>query len=372
MKILFLLSRIEKSGVCLHTLDLAQGLAREGHELQMITGGVTDPENAYLNEIKRQFEDLGMEIKYFKTPGGNLFKKIFLALISIIQILAWIAGSKADIIHSQSPYMTFLPWLLRKKYVTTVHNVQLVKNIKYKNPTALIAISEESRDYAITHLGAKPDSISIVCHGVSKRYARHLSALEKSKLRNSLDISEDKTIIGFVGRITVEKGLDILIEAVDQHLPSKWKEKVQLVFLGDFYSDDDEKFLRQEIEASGISDRIRMVSFRDPLPFYNIFDIFVLPSKSEAFGLVCVEAMLCGCCTIRTNTNGALDQIEHGVDGFIFENGDARALAGIILQLMKNPELATTVSQNGFQKALDHFTIETMTSNTLEVYKRII
>lgn len=372
MKILFLLSRIEKSGVCIHTLDLAQGLAQEGHQLQMITGGVTDPENAYLNEIKAQFEDLGIAIKYFNTPKGNLLNKAITSVISILRILGWILKSKADVIHSQSPYMTFLPWLLRRKYVTTVHNVQLVKNIKYKNPTALIAISEESKQYAIAHLGARSNSVSVVCHGVSKRYATHLSAAEKSKLKKDLGISEDKVIIGFVGRITVEKGLDVLIRAVDQHLPHKLKEKVQLVFLGDFYSEFDQQSLKQAIATSGIADKLTKVSFQDPLPFYNIFDIFVLPSKSEAFGLVCVEAMLCGCCTIRTDTNGALDQIEHGVDGFIFPNEDSESLAEIIQQLMENPEQAANISRNGFQKALDNFTIETMTSNTLKVYEKII
>jgi len=372
MKILFLLSRIEKSGVCIHTLDLAQGLVSEGHDLLMITGGITDPENAYLKEIKANFENLGMEIKYFKTPRGNLFNKAFISLISIIRILVWIKSSKADIIHSQSPYMTFLPWLLRKKYLTTVHNVQLVKNIKYKNPTALIAISKESKEYAVQQLGARRASVSIVCHGVSKRYTEHLSIQEKNDLRNQYNISEDQTVIGFVGRITVEKGLDVLIDAIDNHLPPVLKSKIHLVFLGDFYSDFDEQFLNKAIAASGISERISMVSFQDPLPFYNIFDIFVLPSKVEAFGLVCVEAMLCGSCVIRTNTNGALDQIEHGVDGFIFPNEDAKSLAEIIQKLMENPQLAASISGKGFQKALDNFTIETMTRNTLKVYEKII
>ena len=372
MKILFLLSRIEKSGVCLHTLDLAQGLAQEGHIMLMITGGVTDTENHYLNNIKKQFEGLGMEVKYFRTPKGSLFNKAVISLISIVQILVWIIRSKADVIHSQSPYMTFLPWLLRRKYVTTVHNVQLVKNIKYKNPTALIAISEESKEYAITHLGAKSSAISIVCHGVSKRYADHLSVQEKKDFRNQQGLPADKFIIGFVGRITVEKGLDVLIDAVDQYLPKNLKEKVQLVFLGDFYSEYDEQFLKKIIADSGIAGQISMISFQDPLPFYNIFDIFVLPSKSEAFGLVCVEAMLCGCCTIRTNTNGAMDQIEHGVDGFIFENEDSETLAETINNLMENPELVTSVAQKGYQKALKNFTIATMTNKTLEVYSKII
>ena len=372
MKILFLLSRIEKSGVCLHTLDLAEGLAKDGHQLHMITGGVTDRENPYLMEIEGKFKQLGMEITYFKTPEGNPLKKGLVAIMAILKILVKILNTKADVIHSQSPYMTFLPWLLKKKYITTVHNVQLVKNIKYKNPTHLIAISKESKEYGVTHLGAKRSDISIVYHGISERYATHLSQKEKEALRNQMGIPLKAIIIGFVGRITVEKGLDILIQAVDQHLPKQHQEAVHLVFLGDFYSDFDEQFLKQAINNSGIKDRISAVSFRDPLPYYNIFDIFVLPSKSEAFGLVCVEAMMSGCCTIRTDTNGADDQIEHGVDGFIFQNEDAEALGRIIQKIMEDPQLAATITKNGIKKALDNFTIERMTKNTLAVYRKII
>ena len=55
MHILFLLSRIEKNGVTLHTLDLAKGLIAEGHQLTMLTGGITDAENPYLLEIEKEF-----------------------------------------------------------------------------------------------------------------------------------------------------------------------------------------------------------------------------------------------------------------------------------------------------------------------------
>jgi glycosyltransferase involved in cell wall biosynthesis len=253
-----------------------------------------------------------------------------------------------------------------------VHNVQLVKNIKYKNPTALIAISKASKAYAVTHLGAASNSISVVCHGVSKRYANRLTEQEQNNLRKQYGFSKSSFLIGFVGRITVEKGLDILIAAIDKHLAPDLKENINLVFLGDFYSEADELYLSRVIDDSKIKDQITMVPFQDPLPFYNIFDIFVLPSRSEAFGLVCVEAMLCGCCTIRTDTNGAEDQIAHGVDGFIFQNGDAKALGGIIQNLMENPAMAATVAENGRKKALEHFTIETMTKKTLEVYSKIV
>jgi glycosyltransferase involved in cell wall biosynthesis len=372
MKVLFLLSRIEKSGVAIHTLDLAQGLVQSGHRLTMITGGMTDSNNDYLLEIKRRFEEMGVQIKTFKTPRGNFISKVFTSVLSVLRILWWIQRAKPDVIHAQSPYMTFLPWILRKKFVSTVHNVQLVKNIKYKNPTQLIAISKESKDYAVDKLGASRESVTVVCHGVSKRYSSTLSPEKKKEFRRQLGISETAVVIGYVGRITIEKGLDVLIEAVEKYLPSHLAEEVQIAFLGDYFNEEDEKWLSDILSKSALSDNIRLFPFQDPYPFYNIFDIFVLPSKSEAFGLVCVEAMMCKCCTVRTDTNGALDQIDHGKEGFIFPKGDSEALAKILLHILQNPELALAISANGRKKALENFTIESMTEKTLEVYNKVV
>ncbi|HMB62441.1 MAG TPA: glycosyltransferase family 4 protein [Eudoraea sp.] len=372
MKILFLLSRIEKSGVAIHTLDLAEGLVQRGHELTMITGGITDKDNDYLLGIKRKFDELGVQIKTFKAPQGNILGKAFTSVLSILRIMWWIQRSKADVIHAQSPYMTFLPWIMRKKFVSTVHNVQLVKNIKYKNPTELIAISRESKEYAVDKLGARRESVTVVCHGVSRRYSNVFTSEEKKEFRREQGISDSTIVIGFVGRITIEKGLDVLIEAVEKYLPPHLHKDVACIFLGDYFSEEDERWFVNLMSRSDLSDRIRIVPFQDPYPFYNIFDIFVLPSKSEAFGLVCVEAMMCGCCTVRTDTNGALDQIDHGKDGYIFPNGDAEALAKILQYIMQNPEQISFISANGRKKALEHFTIEAMTEKTLEVYKKVL
>ncbi len=372
MKILFLLSRIEKSGVTLHTLDLAQGLVKQGHQITMITGGVTDDNNEYLIKILDGFNALNIEIKTFKTPKGNIINRILTSISSIFQILVWISISKTDIIHSQSPYMTFLPWMLGKKFITTVHNVQLVENLKYKNPTQLIAISRESKSYAIETLGAKSNRVSVVCHGISKRYENTIPESEKIALKAKYGILENSIIIGFVGRITLEKGLDVLISAVEHHLPHALSDKIHLIFLGDYFNEEDKKWLEDIISKSSIAKQITIVPFQDPKPFYHIFDVFVLPSLSEAFGLVCVEAMMSGCCTIRTDTNGALDQITHGEDGFIFQNGDARELSQIIELIIQNPNLKKAVARKGKEKAIANFTVDAMTSKTVVIYQKII
>lgn len=371
MHILFLLSRIEKNGVTLHTLDLAKGLIAEGHSLTMFTGGITETTNPYLLELEQEFIDHGVKIKIFKTPKGNLLSKVFTSVLSIFVLLKWIIQLKADVIHSQSPYMTFLPWLLGKKFVTTVHNVSLVQNLKYKNPTRLIAISTESKIYGIETLKAKEDTIDIVFHGISERFSKPISEEEKKLLKRKHNIPNDALIMGYVGRITIEKGLDVLIQAIDQYVLKNEQQNIVLVLLGDYFNEED-KFWLTSFQETNQNVNIQIIDFQDPKPIYDIFDIFVLPSNSEAFGLVCVESMMSDCCTVRTDTNGAIDQIEDGKDGFIFPVGDSESLAAIFDKVVPNKKLRAEVAEKGKKKALANFTIKAMTLKTIEVYKKVI
>lgn len=371
MHILFLLSRIEKNGVTLHTLDLAKGLIAEGHQLTMLTGGITDAKNDYLLKIENEFRDLGVNLKIFKTPKGNIISKALISISSILILLKWILQLKADVIHCQSPYMTFLPWLIRKKFVTTVHNVTLVQNLKYKNPTRLIAISTESKTYGIETLKASPDTIDIVFHGISDRFSIPSSEEQKKQVRLKHNISDDALVIGYVGRITIEKGLDVLIRAIEKYISKNEEPKIVLAFLGDYFNEED-KFWLAELQEKYNDVKIHIIDFQDPKPIYDIFDIFVLPSNSEAFGLVCIESMMSDCCTIRTDTIGALDQIEDSVDGFIFPVGDDNALASIFDEMIPNASLRAEVAARGKKTALENFTIKAMTLKTIEVYKNVI
>ena len=371
MRILFLLSRIEKSGVALHTADLIRGLREAGHTVLLVSGGNADPDSPYLKELEDEMRDSVEVFKVFRTPKGSFPARVLAGIFATLQVWYWLLTLRYDILHVQSPYLTFLPWLIGKKYLSTVHNVQLVRNLKYKPPTRLIAISEESREYALAHLGASPDRIDVVCHGISDRYAEPASKIKTREIIKKYDLGEGALRIGFVGRITRDKGLDILIEAV-LRLPASMRKSVQLIFLGDYYSEEDRQWLEDILREVGDRIEIHILPFQDPKPVYDIFDIFVLPSKSEAFGLVCVEAMMSGCCTVRTDTNGARDQIRHGVDGFIYPREDPDALMEILKELIHNPDRRKDVSRKGRERAMQKFTLQSMTENTLGVYKKLL
>ncbi len=370
MKILLLLSRCDQTGMTTHTIDLTEALVGQGHDVTVLIGknmgGHADaPESEMLY---RKFLATGATIVPYPLPEGNSMKG---KVKSVCAIVWYLIRHRYDVLHVQSPYLSFIPWLLRRKFVSTLHVTDLVRCFYYKNATHLIAISKETRAFAKQLYGYRDEDITIVHHGVSRRFATILSDEEKAATKKSLGIPEGKIIVGLVGSVERRKGHDVLLAAVRQ-MPTALREQVHIVFLGSSKDGRTVDWLNGEIERSGLNQQVSWFQYQPPERFYQTFDIFALPSHQEGFGLVVLEAMLSGCCAVRSNTEGAYEQIEDGKSGFVFEDGDVSQLSGILTRLVGDAALRRQVAKAGREKALREFTSDVMARNTVEVYKKVM
>ncbi len=373
MKIVFIVMRLGKDGLATNIRDLAQGMVEQGHELHIITSGFKIKEasdNSFFDELKNKFNTLGIPIHYFKEPKGNPLKKGLLSISSLVRISSLLQKINPDVIHCHSPNLTFIPKLIGRKYVSTVHADTIRPNMRYKHPTLLIAVSEGSKEFTKKVMGSPESSIRMVYHGISERFAMEEPKETLESLKAEFNIPKNKFIIGVVGRITPQKGTDILVEAIGKFLPENIKEQIHVVIVGDYQSEDQKVWLDTMLKEQRL-DNLSVLGFRDPKPFYQLFDVFVLPSRSDTFGLVAVEAMMSGCCTIRSDSNGAYDQIEPGVDGLIFKMDNAQELAQHLESVFLDSTLRSKLAKNGKQKALANFTVGKMVENTLQVYEEL-
>ena len=127
------------------------------------------------------------------------------------------------------------------------------------------------------------------------------SDTKKQGLRQTLELGEDVRIFGAVGRLTEEKGVDDLIEAFIA-------AKLENVVLCVFGEGEMRPQLERLIAEHHMQDSIRLMGYvTDIHPWYHVFDMFVLPSRAETFGLVLLEAMAAGCPILTTKTKGARD-----------------------------------------------------------------
>jgi len=375
MKILFIVMRFGKDGLATNILDLTKGMVQRGHEVHIITSGFkikSSSNTEFFDNLKNEFKHLGVHMHYFTEPKGGAIKKGISTIKSFSKVMSMVKNINADVIHCHSPNMTFVPWLLGKKCVSTVHADTITPNFRYKHPTLLIAVSEGSKEFTERVMHSPTDSIRMVYHGIDERFAEVEDATTLTALKIKEQIPTDKIIIGVVGRITPMKGQDVLVNAIGKYLTPELKKRIHIVLVGDYESNGSKEWFDTFLKDNNLQNQITILSFRDPKPYYQLFDVFVLPSRSDTFGLVAVEAMMSKCCVIRSNSNGAYDQITDGENGFIFKMDDEAALAKLLLKVLTDENLRKKLGEAAKKTALQKFTKTQMINNTLEVYKELL
>lgn len=364
-----LLSRLDQTGMTTHTMELAEALVRKGHNVTILTGWNKIPDTVALSLMDR-LNNTGAKIKTFFAPDKS--SKLKRAL-SAISLLINVLMCKGGVIHVQSPYLSWAPWLLGRKFISTLHVADLVRCVYYKNATHLIAISNETKEYAKNVFCYKESEISIINHGVSADFATLLTPTQIVESRQHLELPVNKLLLTIVGSIEPRKGHDILLKAVTL-LPCECRNRIHIVFLGSDKSSNkaNTKWLNKIIEETQTRDIVSHFEYQSSKLFYKISDVFILPSWVEGFPLVTIEAMLSGNLCIRTDAEGAYEQIKNGVTGYIFPKGDVGRLAQILKGIILDDKLRTSIAVHGRDYALSHFTSDIMAEHTLSVYKSTI
>ena len=174
------------------------------------------------------------------------------------------------------------------------------------------------------------------------------------------------SIVVAVGRLVHYKGFEHLIRAmkkVDGHL--------LLIGNGPLRGE-----LEQLARSLGIHERVTILSgVADVVPFYHAADVFVLPSvnRSEAFGLVQVEAMACGKPVVNTQlASGVTFVSRHDETGLTVPPSDSQALAVALCTLLRNPETRGRMGAAARMRVSSEFNVEIMAQRTLAVYQSVM
>ncbi len=175
----------------------------------------------------------------------------------------------------------------------------------------------------------------------------------------------ERIVLG-VGRLVSYKGFEHLITAMAQV-----RGTLLLIGAGPLKS-----ALEDRARSAGVADRVAFLgAVRDVVPYYHAADVFALPSiaRSEAFGLVQLEAMACGLPVVNTHLpTGVVHVSPDGVTGLTVPPADASALAGALSRLLDDPTLRARLGEAGRRRAREHFNLATMGRRTLELYANVL
>lgn len=189
------------------------------------------------------------------------------------------------------------------------------------------------RDY-----GFPRDRITVIHNGVAYRPVL-VSAEDRRSQRAMFSAGDGDLILGYFGRLTDEKGIQLIVEALAR-LPDRYR----LIIAGDGPA---ESSLRARASALGVASRVRFLGFiRSPEDAMAACDTIIVPSLvQEACSRVIVEAMNQGVPVIGTKVGGTPELIDHGVEGWIVAPGDLAALESAILTLGEDPDCRQRMSR---------------------------
>jgi glycosyltransferase involved in cell wall biosynthesis len=233
------------------------------------------------------------------------------------------AVKSSKIVHAHGhPYLTSLTAaklakLYNKPFVLTQHNTFIDYNNIFdqverlndltvgkqnlKAADKIIAISGATKDYVL-RLGAKPSKVKVIYNGVDLARFRPISE-KRQETRKKLGISQQAIVVLTVRRLVYKNGIDTLLEAAN--LVVKKNPKIVFLVVG---KGPDMESVKLQVAQLGIETNFRLAGFvsdEDLTSYYNVADLFVLPSKSgEGLPLVALEAMACGLPVVATEVGG--------------------------------------------------------------------
>ena len=287
-----------------------------------------------------------------------------------------IRSSRADIVHLHFPHPTgIVAWLASRspaRFVVTYHSDVVRQRVlgalfaplldrALKGADAIIATSPQYEDSSPV-LAAHRDRCHVLPFGVPTAELERADTTEVARIRARFG----PRMVLAVGRLVPYKGFRYLVQAMRD-------VDGRLVIVG---TGPDRDALLREAADAGVSDRVTLVGGVPSLaPWMHAADVFALPSvqRSEAFGLVQVEAMVCGKPVVNTALDSGVPYVSlHGETGLTVPPRDPAALAAALRTLLDDPALRARLGAAGQARAARLFSVDAMASATLDLYRSLL
>jgi D-inositol-3-phosphate glycosyltransferase len=242
--------------------------------------------------------------------------------------------------------------------------------------TGLIANTDAEAASLVSLYSACPDNVHVVSPGVD--LYTFMAGAGRAAAREVVGLKQDALVITFVGRIQPHKGPELLIRATSEmikHSPQLRPKLVVNIIGGASGANTSEvERLKELVAWLGISD---VVQFAPPVPrtdlpqWYRAADLVCVPSYSESFGLVALEAQACGTPVVATAVGGLRTAVADGISGVLVDGHDPRAWSSVLARLIQEPQRRVLLSIGAIEHA-SHFGWDATARGTLDIYDRVL
>ena len=340
-------------------LPLIDRLANEGYQVEIVCS-----DDEYVGELRgKGYSIRVVEMSRKISPVSNI--RTVLSLYKLIR------KEKPTIVHTHGPVTGVLGRIAAKLagcplIMYTAHGFYFHENMPWLKRKIFIFIelvmgrlatdmiftqSKEDLNTAVTESIIKKDKVECIGNGVD--ILKFSNTNDDGNMRLSLGINNDDKVIGFIGRITKEKGIVELAMAVKMLRKEIVNVKL-LVIGGVLESERDNKAIdevKNLIKEYGLENNIIFTGFRSDISeLLTFIDVFTLPSYREGMPRSIIEAMASGKPVVATNIRGCREEVVSGATGILVPVGDSAALAEAIRSLVSDDELRMALGKNAFEK----------------------
>ena len=219
----------------------------------------------------------------------------------------------------------------------------------YKNIDLFLVITDKLENEAINYLPIPSSKIKKLTYGIEK--PSQLQNINKEKFFSHHNLNQNIFTIGVFSRIEEQKGQHLILEAINHSL-----NNIQLCIIGHAMNSEYKTKLVNYAKDCNILNSLKFIDFVDsPMSYMPCFDLIILPTYEETFGLIVAEAMLMKVAVIGSNAGGVPEIISHGKNGLLFETKNAKDLSEKIDTLINNANLREELILNGFNFANNEY-----------------
>ncbi|MCH7974343.1 MAG: glycosyltransferase family 4 protein [Bacteroidetes bacterium] len=331
--------------------------SRKDYNLYFITNG--GDALSRLDKLK----DVQITLCKFSTGIRNVFYSINFYKF----LIKYCINNNIDIIHSHHRFPEYVAYLVSLKInVKTVTSalsfVSGYKKLSFKSDK-IISCSNSVSNMLINYFKVSDSKIFTTYHCVEE--FDQINSTGINRIRRELNIGNEIKVILYVGRINKVKGYDILINSYLKNF--SYTNNIKLILIGGI----EEKSFSNKINRyyKGI---IHLSPSSKYYHYYELADVVISPSRKDPFPLVMLETGIMKKPFIGSRTGGISEFIDDGVNGFLFEPGNADDLADKIKFVINNPEKAKSAAEELHKKVKKYCNCEDYFARLKGIYEELL
>jgi len=327
--------------------------------------------DTYVEQVARE---RGVTVARYHLSRRNLLR-------TASRIRKYLKRSGADIVHSNGFLTNLLARMaggvLKTRVVNSVHCLpdaglaagesrlvasgrRFADRLTFGRVDILVSVSEAIWDQ-LAAMGLDPRRVRVIHSGVD------VAEIERDATSGRMMETAPGLVVGVAGRLEKIKGLESFLRAA---AILRDRDDVRFLIVGD---GPDRGRLEHIANELGVADRVDFLGYTSNLAVeLAAMDVFVMPSLTEGFGLVAVEAMALGKPVIATRVGGLIEVVEDGLTGILVPPGDPKALASAIGRLLDSEDARRSMGEVGRRRVRERFTAKRMVDEHLDVYRGLL